>query len=115
MSVAVPRSGPRIVWRAREDPAARPSLTTTRQREILVSIFSPVLVLLVWELLVRTALLDGRFFQAPTSIVGTLWTTIRSGELADAVKVSLTRIFDGFLIDVLPVYMLGFVFVLLRS
>lgn len=114
MSAVVDRSGPRIVWRAREDTEGRARFMTMRRREILVSIFSPVVVLIGWELLVRLALLDARFFPAPTSIVGTFWALIRSGELANAVMVSLTRIFAGFLMGAVPALLLGLVLGLSR-
>jgi NitT/TauT family transport system permease protein len=113
MSV-VERSGPRIVWRAREDTEGRRRFMTMRRREVLVSFFSPVVVLLAWEVLVRATLLDARFFPAPTSIVGTFWALIRSGELANAVTVSLTRIFAGFLMGAVPALLLGLVLGLSR-
>jgi NitT/TauT family transport system permease protein len=114
MSFLVERTGPRIVWRAREDTEGRGRFMTMRRREILVSIFSPVVILIAWELLVRATLLDARFFPAPSSIVGTFWAVIRSGELANAVMVSLTRIFAGFLMGAIPALFLGLVLGLSR-
>ncbi len=105
---------PRIVWRAREDTEGRRRFMTMRRREILVSIFSPVVILIAWELLVRATLLDARFFPAPSSIVGTFWAVIRSGELRNAVTVSLTRIFAGFLMGAIPALLLGLVLGLSR-
>ncbi|PYM12622.1 MAG: taurine ABC transporter permease [Candidatus Rokuibacteriota bacterium] len=80
---------------------------TTRHREILMSIFSPLVVLIAWEVVVRANLVDARFFPAPTSIVGTFWALIRSGDLASAVGVSLTRIGAGFLMGAVPALVLG--------
>ena len=107
MSTVVERNGPRIVWRAREDTAGRVRFMTTRHREILMSIFSPLVVLIAWEVVVRANLVDARFFPAPTSIVGTFWALIRSGDLASAVGVSLTRIGAGFLMGAVPALVLG--------
>ncbi len=107
MSAVADRNGRRIVWRAQEDTEGRRRFMTMRQREILVSIFSPVVVLIAWELVVRARLLDARFFPAPTSIVETFWALIRSGELANAVTVSLARIFAGFLMGAIPALLLG--------
>ena len=107
MSAVVERNGPRIVWRAREDTAGRVRFMTTRHREILMSIFSPLVVLIAWEVVVRANLVDARFFPAPTSIVGTFWALIRSGDLASAVGVSLTRIGAGFLMGAVPALVLG--------
>ena len=72
---------PRAPWRAAADPPARTRGLTRRQRELAVSVFSPVAVLVLWELAVRTGLLDARFFPAPTAIVGTFAATTASGEL----------------------------------
>jgi NitT/TauT family transport system permease protein len=64
--------------------------------ERLVSVLSPVVLLLVWEALVRTRVLDHRFFPAPSELVGTLVSLITSGVLLQHVAVSLTRISVGF-------------------
>jgi NitT/TauT family transport system permease protein len=80
---------------------------TLRRRELLVSVFSPVVVLLAWELLVRAGLLDARFFPAPTSIVGTFGALVASGELLAHVTVSLTRIAAGYLMGAIPALVLG--------
>src|SRR5438552_11284815 len=62
--------------------------------ERLVSLFSPVLLLVLWELLVRVRLLDARFFPAPTSIVGTFNTLLLGPqhELLVDIKATLGRI-----------------------
>lgn len=77
--------------------------------ERLLSIFSPVLLLLIWELLVRSTLLDARFFPAPTSIVGTFGQLISSGELANHVQASIGRIIVGFAMGAVPALLLGVV------
>ena len=110
----VERSGPRIVWRARQDAEARAPFLTMRRREVLLSVFSPVVVLLAWELLVRTRLLDARFFPAPTSIVGTFGALVASGELLNHVTVSLARIAAGYLMGAVPALLLGLVLGLSR-
>lgn len=104
----------RIVWHARQDPAIRQRILTPRRREVLVSIFSPVILLLAWEALVRGGLLDARFFPAPSSIVGTFATVTASGELWRHVYTSLSRIAVGYLMGALPALLLGIVFGLSR-
>ena len=110
----VERTVPRIVWRARQDAETGVPFLTLRRRELLVSVFSPVLVLIAWELLVRVRLLDARFFPAPTSIVGTFGALIASGELLTHVTVSLSRIAAGFLMGAVPALLLGLVLGLSR-
>src|SRR5512142_2457562 len=75
--------------------------------ERMVSITSPVLLLIVWEVLVRAGLLDARFFPAPTSIVSTFVRLLLSGELFTHVSISLVRIAIGFLMGGLPALVLG--------
>lgn len=75
--------------------------------ERLVSITSPVLLLIFWELLVRLGLLDSRFFPAPSSIVSTFIRLLVSGELFTHVSISLVRIAVGFLIGGIPGLLLG--------
>src|SRR5438105_13626936 len=79
--------------------AARPRFgVSTQNKERLLSIFSPILLLLLWEVLVQTGLLDKRFFPAPSSIVGTFTGLITSGELFKHLQASIGRIVVGFVI-----------------
>jgi NitT/TauT family transport system permease protein len=110
----VKRTVARIVWRARQDAESGAPFLTRRRRELLVSIFSPVIVLLAWELLVRAGLLDSRFFPAPSSIVGTFGALIASGELLTHVTVSLSRIGAGFVMGAVPALVLGIILGLSR-
>ena len=75
--------------------------------ERIVSITSPILLLIVWEVLVRAGLLDARFFPAPTSIVSTFVRLLLSGELFTHVSISLIRIAIGFLVGGVPALVLG--------
>lgn len=108
MTVPEERRSARIEWRAAQEPARDRGLGR-RQREVLISVFSPVTVLAAWELIVRARLLDARFFPAPTSIVDTFVTLVTTGELAKHVYVSLARIFVGFLMGAIPAMILGIV------
>lgn len=77
--------------------------------ERLVSLFSPVLLLLLWEVLVRIKLLDARFFPAPTSIVGTFNVLLfgPQHELLVDIKDTLGRIAVGLVIGCIPGLLLG--------
>lgn len=77
--------------------------------ERLLSIFSPLLLLIIWELLVKSELLDARFFPAPTSIIGTFGQLIVSGELPDHLVASIARIIVGFVMGAVPALILGVV------
>jgi NitT/TauT family transport system permease protein len=85
-------------------------IVTARRRRLqeqLLTIGSPIVLLLLWEVLVRAQLLDRRFFPAPSSIVGTFGTLIASGELAADVRDTLTRVFVGLLLGGVPGLIVG--------
>jgi NitT/TauT family transport system permease protein len=65
-------------------------------RERVVSILSPLALLVLWEALVRTRVLDVRFFPGPSQVLGTLVSLNLSGELPQDLLVSLARIATGF-------------------
>jgi|SRR5579884_588192 NitT/TauT family transport system permease protein len=77
--------------------------------ERLVSLFSPVLLLLLWEVLVQVRLLDKRFFPAPSSIVGTFNTLVfgPQHELLVDIRATLGRIAVGLIMGVIPGLILG--------
>jgi NitT/TauT family transport system permease protein len=75
--------------------------------EFLLSLSGPIVVLALWELLSRTEVIDPRFWPAPTSLLDTLWDQIKTGALFTNVRISLVRIFLGFLIAAVPGVLLG--------
>jgi len=75
--------------------------------ERVVSIISPVLLLLLWEALGRGGALDERFFPAPSAIASTFAQVIASGELIGHALISLRRIAIGFVIGAVPALLLG--------
>jgi ABC-type nitrate/sulfonate/bicarbonate transport system permease component len=102
-------------------------------RDRLLSIGFPILLLLLWELIVRVGWLDARFFPTPSTVLVALWTMTANGELLgqlwllpEAVAkngwegvakilseghlwVSLFRIFGGFFLGAMPGIVLGVV------
>lgn len=73
----------------------------------LITIASPIFLLMIWEILSQTGLIDPRFFPAPSLIMMTLVNMAKSGELFQHVSVSLTRIIFGFLLGVTPAIFIG--------
>lgn len=73
----------------------------------VMTIASPICILLFWEFLSRTALIDSRFFPPPTAIVSTFFHMVQNGILFDHVSVSLLRIVGGFLLGAIPGIVLG--------
>jgi len=88
--------------------AERPSMGISSQnKERLLSLFSPFLLLLLWEVLVQVGLLDKRFFPAPSSIVSTFTNLIATGELFKHLQASIGRIFVGFMLGAVPALIVG--------
>jgi len=84
------------------------------KRDRLISVVSPFLLLLVWEIAARARLIDTRFFPAPTTILHTLVGLIDSGVLWTNTWASLQRLFWGFLLGGLPALVLGVIMGLSR-
>ncbi|MFC4619296.1 ABC transporter permease [Camelliibacillus cellulosilyticus] len=68
---------------------------------------SPIVLLAIWEILSRTALIDPRFFPPPSAIIGEFFRLAANGELYSHVAISLYRIIGGFLLGVVPGIILG--------
>ncbi|ARF14132.1 MULTISPECIES: ABC transporter permease [Sporosarcina] len=73
----------------------------------LLTIVSPLFLLVLWEVMSRTGILDIRFFPPPSTIVQTFYDMVMSGVMAKHVGVSLYRIFIGFLAGVIPGIIVG--------
>jgi ABC-type nitrate/sulfonate/bicarbonate transport system permease component len=78
-----------------------------RRRDRILSIASPLGLLLAWELAAQTGLIDVRFFPAPSAIILKLIEMARSGELTENVLISLQRIVLGFLLGGVPAIVIG--------
>jgi NitT/TauT family transport system permease protein len=68
---------------------------------------APLSLLVIWELLVRTHILDARFFPAPSEIVSTFGKFASSGDLASNTWATLQRIIVGSLLGGIPGTILG--------
>jgi ABC-type nitrate/sulfonate/bicarbonate transport system permease component len=78
-----------------------------RRRDRVLRVASPLGLLLAWEVAARTALIDVRFFPAPSDIIVKLVEMARSGELTENVLISLQRIVLGFLLGGVPAIVIG--------
>jgi ABC-type nitrate/sulfonate/bicarbonate transport system permease component len=106
MSVELPTTHPKAI---RQQLAF-----SVDNRDRIISIASPLGLLLLWEIAVRTGLVDARFFPAPSRILGTLARLAESGELWTNTWASLQRLFWGSLIGIVPALALGIVMGLYR-
>lgn len=78
-----------------------------RRRDKLISLSSPLILLLVWEVCVHLGLLDRRFFPAPSSILASAWEAAVNGRLHGNVLISLQRLILGFLLGGIPALVIG--------
>jgi ABC-type nitrate/sulfonate/bicarbonate transport system permease component len=76
-------------------------------RDRLISIASPIALLLIWEILVRVGFLDARFFPAPSSVFETLVQLVEDGSLWANTWATLQRLFWGFFLGGIPGLLLG--------
>lgn len=80
---------------------------SARRRDRLISIASPLGLLLAWEAAAQFNLIDTRFFPAPSSVLVTLVQLAQSGELQDDILISLQRLVLGFLLGGIPAIVIG--------
>jgi ABC-type nitrate/sulfonate/bicarbonate transport system permease component len=80
-----------------------------RGRDRILSIASPIGLLIVWEAAARLGFIDTRFFPAPSSIFALLVDMLKSGELLVHTWTSLKRLFWGTVIGGIPALVLGIV------
>jgi NitT/TauT family transport system permease protein len=105
-TAGVERAGTTARVRVQTASERRRPLLSRRAAERIVSLLAPLLLLLVWELLVRGGLLDRRFFPAPSSIVGT-FVALATTTLPGHVGISLSRAAVGFVLGAVPAVLLG--------
>lgn len=80
---------------------------TRRNVERGLSVLSPLLLLLVWQLGAAVGWVDTRFFPAPSAIFAEARDMILSGELWRHFSISLQRIVVGFCIGAVPGVVIG--------
>jgi ABC-type nitrate/sulfonate/bicarbonate transport system permease component len=75
----------------------------------VVSIMSPLVILVSWEILSRVGALDARFFPAPTLVFQALWDEAKTGDLWIQSQHSLSRLVIGFVVGAVPGIVIGIV------
>ncbi|HCA85839.1 MAG TPA: taurine ABC transporter permease, partial [Streptomyces sp.] len=96
-------------------PARRVRRSGSRRRDRLLAVATPLVLLLIWEVLVRVGAVDARFFPAPSSIFQRMIESISTGELWSHTWASLRRLFFGFWLGLVPGLLLGVVMGLSRG
>jgi NitT/TauT family transport system permease protein len=78
-----------------------------KARERALYLISPLLLLLLWQLLLMAGIGDRRFIPAPTDIAVRLGLLIENGELAWHTAATLWRVFAGFFLGSVPAVAIG--------
>ncbi len=85
-------------------------MTVRRPRvnpELILGVISPILILAIWEGLVRAGRLNALFFPPPTVVFQTMYRMTLSGDLPAEVGVSLRRVLYGFVLGAAPAVVIG--------
>jgi NitT/TauT family transport system permease protein len=80
---------------------------SAKWRDRLLYMISPILFLLVWQLLLMAGFGDRRFIPAPSDIAVRFWRMVWTGELWVHTGVTLLRVFGGFFVGVIPAVACG--------
>jgi NitT/TauT family transport system permease protein len=104
---AIETRAPRTTTATAVPDAGEQARLRARRRERLLSIGSPLGLLLAWELAAQFNLIDTRFFPAPSTIIMAMIELARSGQLLDDILISLQRIVLGFLLGGIPAIIIG--------
>src|SRR5678815_5560425 len=89
------------------EPSVRRRLLSRRRVEQIVSVASPLALLLLWEVAALAGHVDTRFFPAPSAIFAEAGVMLKSGELWQHLSVSLHRIVIGFVLGAVPGIVIG--------
>jgi NitT/TauT family transport system permease protein len=73
----------------------------------VVSVLSPLTLLLAWEILARVNAIDTRLFSSPSLIIQAFVPLLLSGELIYNTAVSVQRVILGFAVGAVPGIILG--------
>jgi sulfonate transport system permease protein len=79
-----------------EKPAAPPARPASRVGLRLAGLLLPVVLAIIWEILVRAGLANGRLMPPPSVVGKTLWQLAVSGELWTHAWATLWRVGAGF-------------------
>lgn len=84
-----------------------PWYRTASARDRILGVVTPFLLLLLWEVLSRTGVVDDRFFPPPSRIATTFVEMMGDGTLASALGASGMRLISGFVLGAVPGLLVG--------
>jgi ABC-type nitrate/sulfonate/bicarbonate transport system permease component len=87
---------------------------SSKLKDRLLALSSPIGLLAVWEILLALGFGDRRFVPAPSDIAVRFWELTVSGELAWHTAVTLWRVLAGFAIGAVPAVAIGLLMAMFR-
>src|SRR3954464_8698169 len=90
-----------------DDESAVPAWKKLTRQGWFLAIASPVMMLLVWEILLRLKVLDSRFFPMPSDVIHDLVLQAMGKELWLHTGATLSRMLIGFVLGAIPGVLLG--------
>lgn len=75
--------------------------------QIAMAILSPIVLLLIWEMVGRLGWIDQRFFPVPSAIISEFVALLGTGELFSNLGWTVQRVAIGFVFGAIPAIMLG--------
>ena len=85
-----------------------------KTRERLLSLISPIGLIVLWQVLLMAGFGDRRFIPAPSDIAVRFWQLSLNGELAMHTGATLARAAAGFVIGVVPAVAVGLTMAMFR-
>jgi NitT/TauT family transport system permease protein len=92
-----------------DDAEAVPAWKKLTRQGWFMAVASPVLLLVIWEILVRTKLLDARFFPMPSNVIHDLVVQAAGPDLWIHTGFTVSRMLVGFVLGAVPGVLLGIV------
>jgi NitT/TauT family transport system permease protein len=79
------------------------------KKHLFLSVLSPIMILVIWEVASRVGLVDRRFLPPPSKIVVTFVSIVADGALFLHLRATLFRVLAGFLCGVIPGVIIGII------
>ena len=79
----------------------------SKRRDRMISIASPLIVLLIWEIASRWKLVDPRIIPPPSEVAIAVVKTIQDGSLVKDTLITVARFITGLLVGVIPGIAIG--------
>jgi NitT/TauT family transport system permease protein len=79
------------------------------KKNLFLSVLSPIMILVIWEVASRVGLVDRRFLPPPSKIVVTFVSIVADGALFIHLKATLFRVLAGFFCGVVPGVIIGII------